>query len=94
MNPTGFDTQTARHLVRDLSAQVERLPAGSVRFELEKELARVQSLLEEAGTSGDALHSGFRSLHSVVDRGKEELQRDGLQAGLVLQAIGRMLGLD
>ena len=94
MEPSGFNAQAARVLIGELSAQVERLPPGAVRFELEKELARVQALLEEAGADRDIVRSGLRSLHAIVERGRDELQRDGLQAGLVLQAIGRMLGLD
>lgn len=94
MEKPPFDPQAARRLVEDLAAQVQRLPAGGTRFELEKELARMQVLLEDSEAAHPALESGLRSLHDLVDRAKAELQRDGVEAGLVLQAIGRILGLN
>ena len=94
MDKPAFDPQAARRLVEDLAAQVERMPAGGIRFELEKEIVRVQALLDDSATASPALESGLRSLHSLADRAGDELHRDGIEASLALQAIGRMLGLN
>ena len=53
-----------------------------------------QGLLAAAEKPSPSIEAGMHSVHSLTDRASAELQADGIQVGMFLRDIGRMLGLD
>ena len=51
-------------------------------------------MLSNADAHPPEVEAGMRSVHSQMERASTELQSDGVRAGLILQDIGRMLGMD
>jgi uncharacterized small protein (DUF1192 family) len=95
MKKTDFDIGAARRLVDAISADLAALPAGSERHaQLKSEVEQLKAMLADTGAAPPAVEAGMRSVHSLVDRASAELQRDGVRAGMFLQDLGRMLGLD
>ena len=95
MKKTDFDIGAARRLVDAISADLAALPAGSERHaQLCREVGELKTLLDGADAPPPAVEAGMRSVHSHVERASAELQRDGVKAGMFLQDLGRMLGLD
>ena len=95
MKKTDFDIGAARRLVDDISADLAALPAGSERHaQLKSEVEQLKAMLAHTDAAPPAVEAGMRSVHSLVDRASAELQRDGVKAGMFLQDLGRMLGLD
>ena len=90
-----FDIDAARRLVEAISADLAALPPESTRHaQLRAEVGQLKAMLGDAGAPPPAVEAGMRSVHSLVDRASAELQRDGVKAGMFLQDLGRMLGLD
>ena len=90
-----FDVAAARRLVDEIAADLAALPPDSTRHaHLRAEVAELKAMLADADAHPPAVEAGMRSVHSQVDRTSAELQSDGVRAGMFLQAIGRMLGLD
>ena len=95
MSNSGFDIDAARRLVDEIAADLAALPPASTRHaQLRGEVEQLKTMLANAEPHPPSLEAGMRSVHSLVDRAAAELQRDGVRAGLFLQDVGRMLGLD
>lgn len=95
MSTSGFDVAAARRLVDDIAADLAALPPDSTRHaQLRAEVEQLKDMLADADAHPPAIEAGMRSVHSQVDRASVELQSDGVRAGLFLQDIGRMLGLN
>jgi hypothetical protein len=95
MPKTDFDIAAARRLVDEIAADLATLPPGTTRHAaLRDEVEQLRAMLAEADAHSPAVEAGMRSVHSKVDSTSSELQSDGVRAGLFLQDIGRMLGLD
>jgi hypothetical protein len=95
MAKPAFDIAAARKLVDEIAADLGTLPPDSTRHtQLRTEVERLKAMLADADAHPPAVEAGMRSVHSQVDRASNELQSDGVRAGLFLQSIGRMLGLD
>ena len=96
MKKTDFDIGAARRLVDAISADLAALPAGSERHaQLRREVEELEGhACGYVRCASPAVEAGMRSVHSLVDRASAELQRDGVKAGMFLQDLGRMLGLD
>ena len=90
-----FDIAAAQRLVDEIAADLDALPAGSTRHaELRDEVAQLKAMLATADAHPDSVEAGVRSVHSRVESTSNELQSDGIRAGLFLQDIGRMLGMN
>ncbi len=90
-----FDVAAARRLVDGIAADLAALPPDSPRHaQLRAEVAQLRALLADADAHPPAVQAGLRSVHSQFDRAAAELESDGVRAGLFLQDIGRMLGLN
>jgi len=90
-----FDIAAARHLVDAISADLAALPPESTRHaQLRSEVEQLKAMLADTDAHPPAVEAGMRSVHTQVERAATELQSDGVRAGLFLQDIGRMLGLD
>jgi hypothetical protein len=95
MDKPGLDIAAARRLVDAIAADLAALPPDSTRHaQLRSEVDQLKAMLADAEAHPPAVEAGMRSVHSQVGRASDELQRDGVRAGLFLQDIGRMLGLD
>jgi len=95
MKKPAFDIGAARRLVDDISADLAALPPDSTRHaQLRAEIDQLKTMLAESDAPAPKVEAGMRSVHSLVDRASAELQRDGVKAGMFLQDLGRMLGLD
>ena len=95
MSKPSIDVDAARKLVDEISANLESLPAGGARqAELRAEVDALRALLERDGAAQPDIEHGMKNVHGTFERYKEELQADGLRAGMFLSALGRMLGLD
>jgi uncharacterized small protein (DUF1192 family) len=95
MTPPPFDIADARRLVDEIAADLAALPPESTRHaKLRGEVERLKAMLADADAHPPAVEAGMRSVHSQVERTSTELQADGVRAGLFLQDIARMLGLD
>ncbi len=95
MDQRNFDLAAARKLVDDIAADLAALPPDSTRHaQLRAEVEQLKAMLGEPDPHPPALEAGMRSVHAQVGRASNELQSDGVRAGLFLQSIGRMLGLD
>lgn len=95
MEKPGFDIDAARRLVDAISTDLASLPPDSTRHtQLRAEVEQLKALLASADAHPPAVEAGMRSVHSQVERASTELQADGVRAGMILQDIGRMLGLD
>lgn len=95
MSKPAFDIAAARGLVDEIAADLAALPPDSTRHaQLRAEVEQLKSMLADADAHPTTVQAGMRSVHSQVDRASSELQADGVRAGLFLQDIGRMLGLD
>lgn len=94
MEKPGFDIDAARRLVDEISADLDSLPAGTTRHaQLRSEVGELKAMLAQADAHPPAVEAGMRSVHSQVEKASTELQSDGVRAGMILQDIGRMLGL-
>ncbi len=95
MTKPALDIAAARRLVEEISADLAALPPDPARHaQLRAEVEQLKALLADAAAHPPSVEAGMRSVHSQVDRASTELQADGVRAGLFLQDIGRMLGLD
>ena len=95
MNKPEFDIAAARRLVDAISADLAALPPDSTRHaQLRAEVDQLKAMLANADVHPPAVEAGMRSVHGQVERASTELQADGVRAGMFLQDIGRMLGLD
>jgi hypothetical protein len=95
MDKPEFDIAAARRLVDEIAADLDALPEGSTRHAgLRAEVAQLKAMLSAADAHPTSVEAGVRSVHSRVESTASELQSDGIRAGLFLQDIGRMLGLD
>ena len=95
MEKSSLDLAAARRLVDEISADLAALPEGTQRHEhLRAEVAQLKALLGQADAHPPTVEAGMRSVHTKVESAATELQSDGVRAGLFLQDIGRMLGLD
>ena len=95
MTQRNIDLDAARKLVDEISANLAELPAGGARqAELRAEVEALRALLEREDAQPPEIEHRMKSVHSQFDRYKEELQADGIRAGMFLSAIGRMIGLD
>jgi hypothetical protein len=95
MSRSNLDIEAARKLAAEISASLDALPAGDARHaELRAEVTKLRSMLAGADTAPPELESSMRSVHSSLDRAAAELRADGVRAGLFLQELGRILGLD
>ena len=95
MEKPAFDIDAARRLVDDISADLGALPSDADRHaQLRKEVEQLKAMLANADAQAPAVEAGMRSVHAQVTKASTELQSDGVRAGLILQDIGRMLGLD
>ena len=90
-----FDVAAARRLIDAISTDLAALPPESTRHaQLRAEVGQLKAMLADADAHPPAVEAGMRSVHTQVERASTELQSDGVRAGLFLQDIGRMLGLD
>jgi len=95
MEKPGFDIDAARRLIDAISADLATLPADVSRHaQLKSEVEQLKAMLAQADAHPPSVEAGMRSVHSQVERASSELQSDGVRAGMILQDIGRMLGLD
>ena len=95
MSKPSIDVDAARKLVDEISANLESLPAGGERkAELRSEVDALRALLERPDAEHPEIEDRMKSVHGQFDRYKEELQAEGMRAGMFLSALGRMLGLD
>ena len=95
MSKPSIDVDAARKLVDEISANLESLPAGGERkAELRAEVEALRALLERGDAEHPEIEDRMKSVHGQFDRYKEELQAEGMRAGMFLSALGRMLGLD
>ena len=95
MSKPDFDIATAKRLVDEIAANLSAIPASSPKHaELRGEVEQLQGLLAAAEKPSPSIEAGMHSVHSLTDRASAELQADGIQVGMFLRDIGRMLGLD
>ncbi len=95
MEKPGFDIDAARRLIDTISADLAALPADASRHAgLKGEVEQLKAMLAQADAHPPTVEAGMRSVHTQVERASTELQSDGVRAGMILQDIGRMLGLD
>ena len=95
MEKPAFDIDAARRLVDDISADLATRTSDVDRHaQLRKEVEQLKAMLANADAHPPAVEAGMRSVHAQVTKASTELQSDGVRAGLILQDIGRMLGLD
>ncbi len=95
MSKPSIDVDAARKLVDEISANLESLPAGGERqAELRAEVEALRALLERPDAEHPEIEDRMKTVHGQFDRYKEELQAEGMRAGMFLSALGRMLGLD
>ena len=95
MTQRSIDVDAARKLVDEISANLESLPAGGERqAELRAEVEALRALLERPDAEHPEIEDRMKTVHGQFDRYKEELQAEGMRAGMFLSALGRMLGLD
>jgi chromosome segregation ATPase len=95
MTQRNIDVDAARKLVGEISANLESLPAGGERrAELRAEVDALRALLEREDAEHPEIEDQMKTVHGKFDRYKDELQAEGLRAGMFLSALGRMLGLD
>ena len=89
-----LDVKAARRLVDAISADLAALPADSTRHaQLRAEVEQLKTMLSGSDAHPPEIEAGMRSVHSLLERAETELQADGVRAGMILQDIGRMLGL-
>jgi len=90
-----IDIDAARKLVDEISENLSSLPAESTRrAELRAEVDALRALLDRGDAEHPEIEDRMRSVHGLFEHAKEELQAEGLRAGMFLSAIGRMIGLD
>lgn len=90
-----IDLEAARRLVGEMAASLEGLPAGSAGHgELRAEVSALQAVLGVQDEAHPALPERMGSLRDALGRAANELQADGIRAGLYLTELGRILGLE
>ena len=94
MSRAPIDADAARRLVDEMADHLSRLPEDSAHAALREEVEQLRGLLAAADSGGAEVQERMRSVHSQVDERAEELRTEGIQVGMFLRDIGRMLGLD
>jgi len=90
-----LDFARARLLIGEISRNLADLPAGTARYEqLRAEVAALKAMLDGPDAPPQQVRERMMSVHSLFDRAAAELRADGVRAGMFLEDIGRMLGLD
>ena len=94
MSKPDLDIDAARKLLGEISDDLAQLPSDTRHARLRTEVAQLRSMLDRAESTPPQVREGMTSVHSKLDEAAAELQTDGVRAGLFLQGIARMLGLD
>ncbi len=94
MSKRSIDADAARKLIDEISDNLARLPADSSHAALRAEVNELKEMLGRSGAEAPELEDKMKSVHGMFDRARNELQADGVRAGIFLSAIGRMIGLD
>lgn len=95
MSNSKFDIEAAMRLAEEISENLAALPKDNAKHaELRAEVEELKTLLNEADAESHVVEGKMRSVHTLFDRAKIELQADGIRAGAFLAEIGRILGLD
>jgi len=90
-----FDLARARLLIGEISRNLAGLPAGTARYEqLRAEVDALKAMLDRPDAPPQLVKDRMKSVHSLFDRAAAEMRADGVRAGMFLEDIGRMLGLD
>jgi hypothetical protein len=90
-----FDIGRAKLLVDEISANLATLPADAAAYaQLRAEVDALKAMLERPDASPPLVEDRMKSVHSLFGRAAAELRADGIRAGMFLEDIGRMLGLD
>jgi anti-sigma factor RsiW len=92
---SNFDVGRAKLLVGEISANLATLPADAAAYaQLRAEVDALKALLERPDASPPLVEDRMKSVHGLFKRAADELRADGMRAGIFLEDIGRMLGLD
>ena len=90
-----FDIGRAKLLVDEISANLATLPADAAAYaQLRAEVDALKALLDRPDASPVLVEGRMKSIHGLFDRAAAELRADGIRAGMFIEDIGRMLGLD
>jgi anti-sigma factor RsiW len=90
-----FDVGRAKLLVDEISANLATLPADAARYsQLRAEVDALRAMLDRPDAAPELVEGRMKSVHGLFDRAAAELRADGVRAGMFLEDIGRMLGLD
>ena len=90
-----FDVARAKLLVHEISANLASLPADAAAYaQLRAEVDALKALLDRPDASPALAENRMKSVHRLFDGAAAELRADGIRAGIFLENIGRMLGLD
>ena len=90
-----FDIARAKLLVDEISANLATLPADAAAYaQLRAEVDALKAILDRPDAPPGQVRDRMKSVHTLFDRAAAELRADGVRAGMFLEDIGRMLGLD
>jgi hypothetical protein len=90
-----FDIGRAKLLVDEISANLATLPADAARYsQLRAEVDALRAMLDRPDAAPELVEGRMKSVHGLFGRAAAELRADGVRAGMFLEDIGRMLGLD
>jgi anti-sigma factor RsiW len=95
MTTSRFDLQRAKLLVDEISANLATLPADAAAYaQLRAEVDALKAILDRPDASPSLAEDRMKSVHGLFGGAAAELRADGIRAGMFLEDIGRMLGLD
>jgi len=95
MSKRPIDVDAARKLVDEITQNLDALSGDSARqAELRAEVQALRALLEREDAEHPEIEHRMKSVHGLFGRATDELQAEGIRAGMFLSAIGRMIGLD
>jgi hypothetical protein len=90
-----FDIGRAKLLIDEISGDLAALPADGAKYaQLRAEVDALKAMLERPDAPPTMVEDRMKSVHGLFDRAAAELRADGIRAGMLVNEIGRMLGLD
>lgn len=94
MSRNPIDIDTARRLLNDMSAHLAALPQDSSHAALRAEVEQLRELLSGEQRVRPEVRDRMQAVHTEMGDRADELRAEGIQVGMFLRDIGRMLGLD
>jgi hypothetical protein len=90
-----FDIDRAKLLIDEIAGHLGALPADGAKYaQLRAEVDALKAMLERPDAPPSMVEDRMKSVHGLFDRAAAELRADGIRAGMFVNEIGRMLGLD